>query len=377
MAKLSLIQLRSIVDEYVKSNKISVDTFEVTKNNTVGLLDKIGKILHIPMSYNDKLEMFDGEFLSFGKTVEEWAGDLILPQDFDASGEDALTPSPSTYRPVYFSFTLGRKTIKQTIRNNDIERAVHFEEQLVEIVAQKYKALTDSETLLRYDMKKQALAVLIARCVYAMNPANATAWSDADHETINALFKATAVATDVYTLVKKYTQGDASSFDDAVAKGYLIKNQLVEEIAKPVDTSTGEDFVLAVKKDVEIASDISEGHSLNANTLGATETDGLVLLMLQGINPVIDVEVLAGAFHTDKVALPSEIKVINGFGNDSNNAYAILMDKRAMRLHNTYRAVRENFNGSGDFLNLFFHTENTVHVSRNVYIKVYKVPSGS
>lgn len=374
MAKLSLQQLKSAVASYVNANKISVDTFTATKDNTIGLLDKIGKIYGIPMSYNDKLEMFDGEFLSFGKTVEEWAGDLILPQDYDADGQDALSPSPSTYRPVYFSFTLGRKTIKQTIRNNDIERAVHNVDQFSEIVAQKYKALTDSEVLFRYDMKKQALAVLIARCVYAMDASNATSWTDANHTSINALFK-NGSGTDVYTLVKPYTAGDASSFADAVAKGFLIKNQLVETIAKPVDTSTGEAFVKAVKKDVEIASDVSEGHSLNANTLGATEENGLVLLMLQGINPVIDVDVLAGAFHTDKVALPSKIVVVNGFGNDSNNAYAILMDARAMRLHNTYRAVRENFNGSGDFLNLFYHTENTIHISRNVFVKVYKVPN--
>ena len=372
MAKLSVAQLKSIVASYVDSNKISVATFSDTYNNSVGLLDKIGKIMTIPMSYLDKLEIFNGEDLSFGKTIEEWQGDLILPEDYSEAGSDALSPAGSTYRPVSFSFTLGRKKIKQTIRNNDIERAVNNTDQFAEIIAQKYKALTDSETLFKYNLKRQALGVLIARCVYAMDPTNATAWTDANHTNINGLYKASAEATDTYVLVKAYTAGDASNFADAVAKGYVIKNDLVQEIAKPVDTSTGEAFVKAVKADVEIASDVSEGHSLNGNTLGANDEAGLVLIMLQGVNPVIDVDVLAGAFHTDKVALPSEIKVIPDFGNDATGTYAILVDRRILRVFNTYRAVRENVNGSGDFLNLFFHTENTAHISRNCFVKVYK-----
>lgn len=369
--KLSINQLKEVCANYIDSNKISVDSFTTTYQNTIGLLDTIGKILHIPMSYNDKLEMFDGEYLSYGKTIEEWQGDLILPEDYDSTGANALAPNDSTYRPVSFSYTLGRKVIPQTIRNNDIERAVHNEGQLAEIVAQKYKAMNDSETLFKYNMKRQALGVLVARCVYAMDKTNATAWTDANHTNINGLYKADADATEVYVLVRAYAVGGASNFADAVAKGYLIKYELVTALAKPEDTSTGEAFIKQVKADVEVASDVSEGHSLNGNTLGASSEDGLVLVMLQGINPVIDVDVLAGAFHTDKVALPSQIVVIKDFGNDSNKAYAILMDKRALRLFNTYRAVRENVNGKGDFLNLFFHTENTCHISRNCFVKVY------
>ena len=41
-----------------------------------------------------------------------------------------------------------------------------------------------------------------------------------------------------------------------------------------------------------------------------------------------------------------------------------------------YRAVRENLNGDGDWLNLFFHVEYTCHVSRNTFVKVYKEPAG-
>lgn len=370
--KLSKAQLTSIVASYVADGKISIDSFSATYNNSVGLLDTISKIFTIPSNYVDKLEMFNGEDLTYGKTIEEWKSDLILPEDYDEDGDGALAPHKSTYRPVSFSFTLGRKKIPQTIYNNDLERAVHNAEQFAELIADKTKAMYDSEIVFKYQMKRQALGVLIARCIAQMDASQATAWTDVAHSTLNALFKKDAAATDTYLLVKKYAQGDASSFADAVAKGYLIKMELVSKIAKPVDTSTGEDFVRQVKADVEIAGDISEGHSLNGNTLGALASEGLLLITTQGIAPVIDVDVQAGAFHQEKVALPAKQVVIPDFGNDTSGAYAILMDARGMRLFNSYRAVRENLNGDGDFLNLFYHTENTCHISRNTFVKVYK-----
>lgn len=368
--KLTLPLLKSAITTYVKRNKISVETFSVTKDNTVGLLDTIGKIFWIPNTYIDKLYIFDGEDLSFGKTVEEWAADLIQPEDYDASGSGALAPHRSTYRPVSFSFTLGRKKIPQTIDYNDVERAVHNEAQFVELIASKYKVINDSETLMRYQIKKEGLAVLIARCLAQMDPSEATAWTDANHSTINDLFKENADATIVYLLVKPYTAGDASSFADAIAKGFLVKMDLVSYLAKPVDTSTGEDFVEQLKKDVEVAGDASEGHSLNGNTLGVVDNQ-LVLIKAQGIAPVLDTKVLAGAFHEDRVSLPAESVTINGFGSDNNGVYAILCDRRIMRLHNTYKAVRENLNGDGDFINLFAHSEWTLHISRNCFVKVY------
>ena len=106
--KLSYAQLKSAIATYVDENKISVDNFIVTANNTIGLLDAIGKIYTIPSTFVDKLAIFDGEELSYGKTIEEWKADLILPEDYNGSGSNALAPHRSTFRPVSFSFTLVR-----------------------------------------------------------------------------------------------------------------------------------------------------------------------------------------------------------------------------------------------------------------------------
>ena len=172
MAKLAIALLKSFVASYVDDAKIGVDTWSQTRDNTVGLLDTLGKIYTNWQNYADKLALFDGEDLSFGKTIEEWAQDLIMPENFDASGSTTLAPHDSTYRPVSFSFTLGKKTIPQTIRNNDIERAVHNIAQFEDIIVGKTKAMYDSETMLRYGIKRQALGVLAERCDDAQAPAS-------------------------------------------------------------------------------------------------------------------------------------------------------------------------------------------------------------
>lgn len=380
MAKLSIAQLNSVIANYVASNKIAVESFSETRANSVALLDTLGKIYTLWQNYGDKLSLFDGEDLSFGKTIEEWAQDLILPEDFDASGSTTLAPHESTYRPVSFSYTLGKKTIPQTIRNNDIERAVHNIAQFEEIISGKTKALYDSETMFRYALKRQALGVLIERCADAMNSTNAdvtlategTAISNA--VAVNELVYVTATSK-MYVAVKPIASGSGLTGTTAIAGGYLIALDLVTSIAQPTSDVTGEAFIEQVLKDVEIASDFSEGHSLNGNTLGGNPEAGLVLVMKQGIMPSLKVQTLAGAFHREELAIPAEIVVIPNFGDANDDYYAVLVDRRIMRLHNTYRAVRENMNGQGDFLNMFYHTENTVHVSRNCFVKVYSKPS--
>ena len=378
MAKLSIAQLTSVVHNYVNSNKIAVDSFSETRDNSVGLLDTLGKIYTLWQNYGDKLVLFDGEDLSFGKTIEEWAQDLILPENFDASGSTTLAPHESTYRPVSFSYTLGKKTIPQTIRNNDIERAVHNIGQFEDIIAGKTKALYDSETMFRYAIKREALGVLMARCDYQMDATNAdvtlanTSASISGAHDVNELFAITG--SGMYILVKPIASGAGLTGATAISGGYLIKLDLVTEIAQPVSDVTGEAFIEQVLKDVEVASDYSEGHSLNGNTLGGNPEAGLVLVVKQGVMPSLKVQTLAGAFNKEELALPAEIVVIPSFGDADADLWAVLADRRIMRCHNTYRAVRENQNGQGDFLNMFYHSENTVHVSRNCFVKVYKVP---
>ena len=370
MAKLSYTELKTLVASVVTASKISNGTFSVTRDNIVGLVDKIGKIHTIDTFYNvDKLALFDGEFLSFGKTIEEWQQDLIMPVSFDSTGANALAPHYPTYRPPFYSYTLGRKVIATSLPNGNIERAVHNEGQLAEIVSMNIKRLQDSMAVYRYGLKREMLAKFISM-VEATRAGSVAVFASSTAYTTGTLLKDNATPTAWGIVVKDIGASDYATWADAVAGGAIIVYDNVSILAKPVDTSTGEAFIEQVKKDVEKAGDLSEGYSLNGNSLGAV--DGLALIVVQGIMPSIEVAVQAGAFHGDKVAVPADVIVVKDFGSNNTGVYAVLMDKRAMRLHNTYRAVRENLNGEGDFLNLFSHTEDTAWISRNCFFKIYK-----
>lgn len=373
MAKFSYQELLTKLQNIVTTAKISNSSFNATRDNTVELLDKVGKIVTLDTVFSiDKLADFDGEYLSFGKTIEEWYEDLILPADYDSTGANALAPNDPTYRPVYYSYTVGRKVIKTTIRNNDIERAVHNTGELVTIVAMKTKRMSDSMAQYRYGLKREMIARFIDLCKSEMASTNTTFVASTSYATINTLLKDNNTPTAFGILVKKYTANDATNWADAVAKGYIIVLDLIGEVSAPVDTTTANAFIKQIKKDVEQATDLSEGHSLNGNTVGAIE--GLTLILKQGVIPELEVESFAGAFNREDLAVPATIKVVKDFGTADSDFYAILMDSRAMRLHNTYRAMRDNSNGEGDFLNLFDHTEDTAYLSRNAFVKAYKKP---
>ena len=373
MAKLSYEELKSVISSLITKAKISNPSFEATRDNVVGLLDKIGAIITLDTDYRqDKLYMFDGFYMSFGKTIEEYQQDLILPSDYDPNGEGALSPADPTYRPVDYSYTLGRKKVKTTIRNDNIERAVHFEAQLVEIVAMQYKRLEDSIAVYRYGLKREMLAKYIALCEEPY--ASTTTFAVSTAYSVGAYVRQASSgdgAKVFAVVVKPIANTNTHNWAAAIAAGELINiTGLIKKIDVPVDTSTGEAFIKEVKESLEVASDLNEGHSLNGVSLGAT--NNLKLIVKQGVIPSLEVDTMSGAFHAEDLAIPADIVVVKDFGSADSKYFAVLMDERGMRLHNTYNATREQPNGDGDFLNIFRHTEDTAHVSRNTFIKVFK-----
>ena len=372
MAKLSLAELKAAAASYCDSSKIAVNSFSVTRDNIVGLLDKIGKIVQLDTTFFDKLPELDGEVLETGKTVEEYYQDLILPVDYnqDADGSRVMKFYSPTYRPVAYSYSLGKKIIPTSIPNNNIERAVNNLGQFVDIVATQEKRLSDSKAAWKYEVKREMLGKLCDKVAAAYSGATAYTqnstvcaegtyykWTDSDsvnHFAVCVVGQAAAVN---------------KSGNELEAAGVLIELQMMEEVPVPEDSTTGENFIKALKNAVEKAQDISEGYSLNGNTIGAEQ--GLALYVKQGVMPSLEVDTMAGAFHLEKLSTGVEAKVIKDFGATTTKAYAILMDRRGAKLHIDYEAVREAFNGFGDFLSLFSHIESTAFISRNCFVKIF------
>lgn len=310
---MTLAQIQSAVASYVAASK-QAGIWAATRNNIAGLIDKIAKTITIDGLFADKLPQLDGEELPLGKTIEEYFQDLCVVADYDED-EDPNAPHYPSYQDNSYNYSLGRKVVKTTLKYNEYERAFNSETEFNTIVNMVIKRLYDTYAVFKYNAKKQILANIISK------------------------------AEDV---------GSA----------------LVETLPMPVDATSGEAFIESVKASVEEAQFVSEGHCLNQGaTIGAAE--GLLLIVKKGVKPALEVQVQAGAFQLDKLAVPAEIVVVDDFGSAGSEFYAILMDRRMARLHPTYTAVREQLNGAGDFMNYFLHTENTAFISKNTYVKVY------
>ena len=376
MATLTYPQLTAVIAAALTASAAS-SGYTPTSNNTAALLDKIGKVHTLDTRYEDKLTMFDGEDLPLGRIIEEYNEDLILPADFDASGADALAPHNATYRANYYSYPIAEKTFAITKRYNDLEKAMLNDADLAAAISLLFKKQADSKAIYRYGLKRELIAKAIG--LAATEQGSTTAYQTAKAYTTTSGTGSSLApvvlqkpATAIRALVwKDISVADNTGWDALVSNGFLVPLDLITTMAKPVDEATGEDFIEQVKKDLEIAGDISQGHSLNGNALGISDA-GYVLVLRQGVMPSLEARVMAGAFHEDKIALPAEVVTIPDFGSADSSYYAVLIDKRMLRLHRDYEATRPQDNGKGDFMTMYAHMQHTPFISRNTFIKVYK-----
>ena len=374
--RVTLKEMEAIVAEYVRA-ELQAGTFIPSKDNLAGLTDKIAKTLTIDGIYTDKLPELDGEELPYGKTIEEWFQDLVAVEVYNDyktddvnSAYDALKPYYPSYEDCAYSYTLGRKVIPTTIKYDEYERAVTNGEDLARITNMILKRLYDTYGLFKYDCKKQILANAVKKCDEAMSTTGATAVANATATFVVVKGTRYTLTTTGEVAIGVKADAVAKTWAANVAAGNIIVYNLVETLAKPVDTQTGEAFVESVKKKVEDGEFISEGNALNGATIGAAE--GLYLFIKKGLRPILDVQVEAGAFNPEKLAIPAKIVVVDDIPTEDGKTYAILADTRAMRLHPTYMAIREQLNGRGDYMNYFLHTENTAFISKNCFLHVWK-----
>lgn len=319
MAKMTLNGLNSFVANYVGAAK-QAGAWDGTTNNILGLIDKIGKQITIDGNFEDKLPELDGEDLPYGKTIEEWFVDLILPEDYTVP-QDGQTYGVEYKKPsveqASYCYTLGRRKLATSRPYDDYERAALGATEAANFSTKIVERLYNSESLYKYAQKKQLLANMIAKAEAATNKAT-----------------------------------------------------LVQTIAAPADTNTAEAFIKQIKEDVETAGFANEGHNLGNCLIGAAPE--MTLFIKKGVMPTIEVDALAGAFNRGDLAIPAKIKVIDDFGNNNTGVYAMLVDTRGVKLHNGYRAIRTDERGGEDFVTFTLHSENTGFISKYTFVKVYK-----
>ena len=319
MAKMTLDGLHSFVATYVDKSKQAGEWIGRAVS-VMQLMEKIGKQITIDGNFEDKLPELDGEDLPYGKTIEEWFVDLILPTTFTAP-EDGQNYGVKYVKPsveqASYCYTLGRRKLETSKPYDDYERAALGATEAADFSTKIVERLYNSESLYKYAQKKQLLANMIAKAEAATNAST-----------------------------------------------------LVQTIAAPADTNTAEAFIKQVKEDVETAGFANEGHNLGNCLIGAAPE--MTLFIKKGVMPTIEVDALAGAFNRGDLAIPAKIKVVDDFGDNATGVYAMLVDTRGVKLHNGYRAIRTDEHGGEDFVTFTLHSENTGFISKYTFLKVYK-----
>lgn len=144
MAKMTITNLKDKVAEYVVAAK-QAGAWTPSTDNKFKLIDKIGKIVRLDGAYIDKLPQFDGEELPLGKTIEEYFVDLIAPSNYDETGADNEAPAYPSVEDAAYSYTLGRKKFKTTVKYDDLERACNSETEFTNRTTKILARLGDSE----------------------------------------------------------------------------------------------------------------------------------------------------------------------------------------------------------------------------------------
>ena len=315
---LTIETLKTAASKYVDATKQLQSNFVPTVDDFTKTVCKIGEMKTLYLPHVDKLPELSGDNLPFGETIEEFMVNDFLPSDFSyQDGAPKKNATRATFAEAVYSYPMKEQLWELGVPRNQFRRVSLGERSFGDLIASTLSTLDSSANAWNYAAKRQLLG--------------------------NAALEAAKIAS------------------------------LKTEIAKPTDTATGEAFIKAVKKCVEVASDMNNGN-LAQHTAAAAPS--LTLYIMQGVMPSIEVDTMAGAFNEAKLAIPATVKTVLDFGTASDSGvYAILVDNRAIKLHDDILTVTSDYEGRMDQDNFYRHQKQTGFISKYGYIHVFKQPA--
>ena len=312
---LTIETLKTAAAAYVDATKQLQKKFVPTVDDFTKTVCKIGDMTTLYLPHVDKLPELSGDNLPFGETIEEFMVNDFLPSDFVyEDGAPKKNAKRATFAEAVYSYPMKEQLWELGIPRDQFRRVSLGERSFGDLIASTLSTLDSSANAWNYAAKRQLLG--------------------------NAALEAAKIP------------GCTSS------------------LAKPTDTASGEAFIKAVKACVEVASDMNNGN-LAQHTAAAAPS--LTLYIMQGVMPSIEVDTMAGAFNEAKLAIPATVKTVLDFGTASDSGvYAILVDSRAIKLHDDILTVTSDYEGRMDQDNFYRHQKQTGFISKFGYIHVFK-----
>ena len=319
MADFTITALETAAKNYVDATKQLQGTFTPTVDDFTKTVCKIGEMKTLYLPHVDKLPEMNGDNLPFGETIEEFMVNDFLPETFTyVDGAPKKNAKRATFAEAVYSYALPEQLWELGVPRSQFQRVSLGQRSFTDLV---------SSTLMTLD-------------------SSANAWNYA---------------------AKRRLLGNAAKA--AVTAG------LVSTKAKPDNTADGEQFIKEVKKCVEIASDMNDSN-LAKHTAAAAPS--LTLYIKQGVIPAVGVDTGAGALNKAEVAIAAKVKTVLDFGvisGEDAGVYAILVDDRAIKLHDDIFMVTSDYDGRMNQDNFYRHQKQTGFISKYGYIHVFKQPA--
>ena len=312
---LTIDTLKTAAATYVDATKQLQATFKQPDvKDFTNCVCKIGKMATLYLPIADKLPELSGDNLPYGEIIEEFMVNDFLPSPYTYVDQAGKTNARrATFDEAVYSYPLQMQKFELGVVRSQFQRVALGEQSFSDLVSYTLSTLDSSTNAWNYASKRQLIGNMATEA--AKKPA------------------------------------------------------LVSTMAKPINTETGEAFIKKVKELVEIAKDMND-HNLAEHTCGSAPS--LKLYVKQGVIPSLEVDTMSGCFQIDKLAVPAEVKTVLDFGNADASIYAILVDERAIKLHDDINKVTTDYTAGDDQDNFYRLLKQTGYISKYAFVHVFK-----
>ena len=376
--KLTLEELKNTILTMFGATHIADSTFQNVVDEISGLTMKCAKMVINESNFSHTIDdHFNGDDLPIGGFIEEYFNDMVAPISYDPDGTNTLQPHYPTKMPAYYSYPLEGLNFPITIRKVEYQQFFTDAENAARYIANLLKKHSDAQRIYRFGKKKALLGYFAKLAIDAKGNAGTFAANTA-YQQGTYLQRSDAVEWGV--VIKDIpATGGPTSWGDALNGGYIVLLGVVEEVAVPTDTASGEAFIKKVKADVEKAERPSNANNL-AGAIIQPERSNMLLVLREGVMPSLEVDTMAGAFHRDDLDTGLKQIVVDGFGgwNEDAGGYLLddyvigmVLDERGAKLHLAEIQTDEQINAEGHFYTIFTYSRYVPYISPYTYIKVY------
>lgn len=323
--KATFATVAAYAKDYADKTKTGNKVFTLTKNELCGAVDKIGEMVTIKGSYDDKLKWMDGNDLATGRIIEEYFRAIAKASTYegaDKEGPKVNVPEFIPYEECAYSYPLKRMKFKSSHQGDELAAACINEAAFAELVAGESQEISDQKSFYKFNVKKAALANVIAKARAATNAA-----------------------------------------------------KMVETIKNPNEMTAdeAETLITSLKTYAKSIGFATEGNNLGNCLIGGITVKPRLVVKV-GVLDTLDKLAKAGAFHDEYFDLTSryDIDEVDDFGSDTK-AIAMVVDPRSIKVKPYVDRTYSYVNGDGDFMSTVNHFGVNIYTSLYTAVHVFSL----